>query len=168
MLSTAVHSVPWPYITPLLGLVVLSHLLIFYLFPLDAWYRTFAEWKFFDVQKSNTLNEYLRDSQKVVKDGLSKVTCPAITFSAIVFRLTVQANVFPILSDNGYKTILSPKFANEVARLPTLSFNKMLSIDFHAHIAGFSPFAQFEKGATIFQDGVRMKLTQALGRLTHP
>lgn len=131
--------------------------MIFYLLPLDAWYRTFAEWKFFGVQKSNTLDEYLHYSQKVVKDGLAKVTCPARTFSATVFRLTVQANVFPILSDNGYRTILSPKFANEIARLPTLRFDKMLSIDFHAHIAGFSPFAQFEKGAEIFQDAVRMK-----------
>lgn len=105
----------------------------------------------FDIQKSNTLDEYLHDSQKVVKDGLAKLTCPAITSSATVFRLMVQANVFPILSDNGYRTILSPKFANEIARLPTLSFDKMLSIDFHAHIAGFTPFARFEKGAEIFQ-----------------
>jgi hypothetical protein len=71
-----------------------------------------------------------------------------------------------MISDNGYKTVLSPKFANEISRLPTLSFSKIFEVEFHTHIAGFSPFEQFAKASNIFQDAVRTKLTQALGELS--
>lgn len=68
-----------------------------------------------------------------------------------------------MISDNGEKTVLAPKYANEICRLPSLSFSKIMGSEFHAHIAGFTPFAQFSTGTEIFQDAVRMKLTQALG-----
>lgn len=47
--------------------------------------------------------------------------------------------------------------------MPSLSFSNVLAKEFHANIAGFAPFAQFTTTANIFQDAVRMKLTQALG-----
>lgn len=71
--------------------------------------------------------------------------------------------MFNILSDNGVKTVFSPKYASEISKIPSLSFSKILAAEFHAHIAGFEPFAQLTTRSNIFQDAVRMKLTQTLG-----
>lgn len=38
-----------------------------------------------------------------------------------------------------------------------------MASEFHSNIPGFKPFALFTTSANIFQDAVRMKLTQALG-----
>ncbi|KAJ5134444.1 hypothetical protein N7476_002350 [Penicillium atrosanguineum] len=151
MLSTAVSSVPWHEAVSIVGVIVLIPLVIFYLFPLDVWYHTFASWKkAFDDEKPNDINEYIHNSQELFKQGLSK------------------ANVFRIFSDNGIKTILAPKFANEIAKSPILNFTKIIETEFHANVKGFSPFGELAKREDIFVDAVRIKLTQALGSITKP
>lgn len=67
------------------------------------------------------------------------------------------------MTDNGYRTVLSPKYATEISRLPTLSFGKIMQHEFHSWVPGFSPFYEFDRSET-FQDAVRLKLTQALGK----
>jgi hypothetical protein len=58
---------------------------------------------------------------------------------------------------------LSPKYANEIRSHPALSFGKAVAKEFHTYIPGFEPFKQTSSSENIFQDAVRMKLTQALG-----
>ncbi|KAJ6130412.1 hypothetical protein N7512_003192, partial [Penicillium capsulatum] len=77
------------------------------------------------------------------------------------------SNIFRVMTDNGYRTVLSPKYASEISRLPNLSFGKIMSTEFHAWLPGFDPFFQFDLSDT-FQKAVRMKLTQALGRIAKP
>ncbi|KAJ5173381.1 hypothetical protein N7492_005974 [Penicillium capsulatum] len=79
-----------------------------------------------------------------------------------------KANVCYLDSDNGVRTVLSPAFANEIRSNPALSFSGAVSEEFHAHIKGFEPFAQFAHTADIFRDAVRIKLNQALGSITKP
>ncbi|KAJ5304275.1 uncharacterized protein N7443_003935 [Penicillium atrosanguineum] len=149
MLSTAVSSVPWHEAVSIVGVIVLIPLVIFYLFPLDVWYHTFASWKkAFDDEKPNDINEYIHNSQELFKQGLSKV-------SNLPDDLTPWC-------DNGIKTILAPKFANEIAKSPILNFTKIIETEFHANVKGFSPFGELAKREDIFVDAVRIKLTQAL------
>jgi hypothetical protein len=76
----------------------------------------------------------------------------------------IQSDIFCIVTDNGYKTVLAPKYAAEVSKLAKLSFSPIMARDFHSDIEGFEPFREFAfDGANIFQTAVRMKLTQALG-----
>ncbi|KAJ5665275.1 uncharacterized protein N7477_007723 [Penicillium maclennaniae] len=72
------------------------------------------------------------------------------------------------MSDNGIKTILAPKFANEIARSPILNFTTVVGFEMHANTQGFSPFGELAKSEDIFVDAVRIKLTQALGSITKP
>lgn len=68
------------------------------------------------------------------------------------------------MSDNGVQVILSPVFADELRSNPSLTFSGSVSEEFHSHIKGFEPTAQFTHGNDIFQDAVRVKLNQALGK----
>ena len=74
----------------------------------------------------------------------------------------MQASVFKLVGENGLKTVLAPKYAKEISDVKALSFARVMTTDFHSHIDGFDPFSQFED--YVFQDAVRTKMTQALGR----
>ena len=74
-----------------------------------------------------------------------------------------QAPTFRILTETGYKIVLSPSYAQEIRNLETLSFGRFTAKEFHAHVHGFEPFAQAAMQDQIFQDAIRTKLTQSLG-----
>ncbi|KAL2865244.1 cytochrome P450 [Aspergillus lucknowensis] len=93
---------------------------------------------------------YLHHAQSLIKSGLSK------------------CSVFNIVSESGVKTVLSPKYANELRSHEHLSFGGAIQREFHANIAGFEPFQSATTSDEIFQDAIRMKLTQRLGTITKP
>ncbi|KAF7165490.1 hypothetical protein CNMCM5623_009612 [Aspergillus felis] len=60
---------------------------------------------------------------------------------------SLEASIFRVHSDNGIKAVLAPEYANEI----------------RAHdIYEFEPFSQLASSDGIFQDAIRMKLTQNL------
>jgi hypothetical protein len=63
----------------------------------------------------------------------------------------------------GIKTILSPSYANEISRLPGLSFSKTIAQEVHSTLKAFDPFLQLDSENETFQDAVRMRLTRVLG-----
>ena len=73
--------------------------------------------------------------------------------------------VFRILTDNGYKLVLSPKYANEIRSREDLNFVKAAVDRFHAEIPGFEVFKQATRADDILQDAIRTKMTQSLGIL---
>jgi hypothetical protein len=73
MIANTISSVSWQEAFPLLGVIVLSPVCFFYLFPFDLWYRTLASWKAFDAGKSNNVNDYIQNSQELLSEGLAKV-----------------------------------------------------------------------------------------------
>ncbi|BCS23009.1 cytochrome P450 [Aspergillus puulaauensis] len=79
-----------------------------------------------------------------------------------------QWPVFRILTDNGYKLVLSPKYANEIRSHEDLNFVKAAVDRFHAEIPGFEVFKQATRADDILQDAIRTKMTQSLGSVTKP
>lgn len=77
----------------------------------------------------------------------------------------LQWPVFRILTDNGYKLVLSPKYANEIRSHEDLNFVKAAVDRFHAEIPGFEVFKQATRADDILQDAIRTKMTQSLGML---
>lgn len=70
--------------------------------------------------------------------------------------------MFRIITDAGTRTMLSPKYANEIRSLPQLSLSDNLKTELHADLPGFEPFG-IVANHTIVQDLVRIKITQNLG-----
>ncbi|KAE8317069.1 cytochrome P450 [Aspergillus transmontanensis] len=93
---------------------------------------------------------FLADAHNLIKAGLAK------------------APAFQIVTENGKRVVLDAKYANELRSHDDLSFGLHTANDFHAHITGFQPFKQGSNDDEIFQNAVRMKLTQSLGNLTQP
>ncbi|KAL2802262.1 cytochrome P450 [Aspergillus granulosus] len=75
---------------------------------------------------------------------------------------------FEIATENGYRVILGPQYANEVRSHEAVSFGRAVAHDFHAHIPGFEPFKEGTGAEQILQDVIRMRLTQSLGAVTKP
>ncbi|KAL2857577.1 cytochrome P450 [Aspergillus pseudodeflectus] len=75
---------------------------------------------------------------------------------------------FEIATENGYRVILGPQYANEVRSHEALSFGRAVAHDFHAQIPGFEPFKEGTGAERVLQDVVRMRLTQSLGAVTKP
>ncbi|KAF9889504.1 hypothetical protein FE257_007214 [Aspergillus nanangensis] len=104
----------------------------------------------FEIKSSSAKRRFLSNAYNLIKSGLAK------------------SNVFWIISDNGPKLALSPKYANEIRSHAALSFGGSIAREFHSNIRGFEPFKQGTTGDEIFQDAVRMRLTQSLGHVTQP
>ncbi|KAL3487044.1 hypothetical protein BJX62DRAFT_241441 [Aspergillus germanicus] len=66
---------------------------------------------------------------------------------------------FNIVGDNGFHTVLSPRYATEIRSHPGLSFGAVMEHDFHAYVRGFEPF-KLDTG--IAENAVRTQLTQRL------
>lgn len=151
------------YSFPLLCLVPLALLL----------YKIIA-WRLFQASTSKAVRTYLIDAAGLLRVGLSKVRRLLVSpeynlMSNSHFPLTLgflqsfQSDSFQFLSDNGYKTILSPKYTSEISRHPSLNFGEALASENHFHIRGFDPFRQFTAAGHAFQNAVRTELTRALG-----
>lgn len=78
-------------------------------------------------------------------------------------RRVNQASAFRIITENGEKTILSPKYAPEIRSHPALNFGLSVADEFHSTLPGFEPFAEGTSVESILQDAIRTKLTQSLG-----
>ncbi|KAL4864283.1 hypothetical protein BDV12DRAFT_189022 [Aspergillus spectabilis] len=104
-----------------------------------------SEWRSTNAQK-----RFLSNGRSLIKNGLGK--WPA----------------FNIVTENGRRIVLGPQYANEIRSHEALSFSKAIAHDFHAELHGFEPFKQGTRSDEIFQDAVRMKLTQSLGNVTKP
>ncbi|GAB1216308.1 hypothetical protein ATERTT37_005521 [Aspergillus terreus] len=100
-----------------------------------------------ELSSSNAKKRFLADAGNLIKIGLSK------------------ASVLRLVSDNGdVKTVLHPKYVNDIRSHPALSFGTAIQKEFHADagIHGFEPFKQGSTAGEIFQYAVRIKLTQSL------
>ncbi|KKZ59939.1 hypothetical protein EMCG_05230 [[Emmonsia] crescens] len=93
---------------------------------------------------------FLKDARSLIEEGLSK------------------ASAFRLITDNGPKTVLSSDYADEIRNHPALNFGAAIAKEFHANIRGFDTFKQGTRADEIFQDAVRMKLTQNLGNVIEP
>ncbi|GES66576.1 cytochrome P450 [Aspergillus terreus] len=78
-----------------------------------------------------------------------------------------KSDVFGLMTINGPKIVLAPKFAQEIRSNPALSVSAFSSSELHAHIRGFDVFRQGEAD-DILQDTVRSKITQSIGELIQP
>lgn len=59
---------------------------------------------------------------------------------------------------------MASRYAKEVGGNRLMSFGEAIAHEFHADIAGFEPFELGTTDQDIFQDAVRMRLTQRLGK----
>ncbi|KAJ5104702.1 hypothetical protein NUU61_002049 [Penicillium alfredii] len=145
MLTDYTNMPLWAEFLPLCGILILGPILLLYVlqfksssFPLINPKRPFE----FNAVRAKKI--FLSDGHNLIKSGLSK------------------SSIFRLFGDNGYRTVLSPKYADEIRSHPALSFSNAIRQEFHGNIKGFEPFKQFSVGNEVFQDAVRMKLTQAL------
>ncbi|KAL4892150.1 cytochrome P450 [Aspergillus ambiguus] len=106
--------------------------------------------KTFEFSPANAKKRFLKDARNLIKSGLGK------------------SSVFRVLSDNGIKTVLHPKYANDIRSHPGLSFGTAIQKEFHSEIPGFEPFKTGTSADQVFQYAVRTKLTQSLGNVTEP
>ncbi|KAJ5761129.1 hypothetical protein N7520_008285 [Penicillium odoratum] len=99
--------------------------------------------------KGRARARYMKDAATLIKKGLN------------------EAGVFRIITDVGTRTMLSPKYANEIRSLPQLSLSDNLKTELHADLPGFEPFG-IVANHTIVQDLVRIKITQNLANSLMP
>ncbi|PYI12549.1 cytochrome protein [Aspergillus sclerotiicarbonarius CBS 121057] len=118
--------------------------------PYKAPFPVINQSRFFDIGHTAGKKRFLQGAHRMIRAGLSK------------------SSVFYITSDNGPKIVLAPKYAHEIRSHHALSFGKAATNEFQANIRGFEPFRQGTTGDRIFQDAIRMKLTQNLGNVTRP
>ncbi|KAJ0417350.1 cytochrome P450 [Aspergillus carlsbadensis] len=104
----------------------------------------------FEIRLIHAKKRFLFNARGLIRAGLDK--WPAFT----------------IATENGYRVILGPQYANEVRSHEALSFGRAVAHDFHAHIPGFEPFMEGTGAERVLQDVVRMRLTQSLGAVTKP
>ncbi|KAJ5820053.1 hypothetical protein N7474_005644 [Penicillium riverlandense] len=115
-------------------IIALSPILLFFLtapkrqhFPL----LNGREW--FELSYTHAKQRYLSDARNIIRSGLK------------------EASVFRVISDNGPKTILAPKYATDIRSHPSLSFGASISKEFHSNIRGFEPFQQGTRSDELFQ-----------------
>ncbi|KAJ5790952.1 uncharacterized protein N7518_007963 [Penicillium psychrosexuale] len=133
----------------LIGLVLLSGL--FFLLaatrksdlPLVNGKRPFE----FGIAKAR--QRYLKNAHSLITAGLEK------------------AGAFRIVTENGTRTILSPKYADDIRSHRDLSLSAALVKEHHVNIAGFDA-VKVTVTSDIIQDTVRTKLTQNLLNITEP
>lgn len=58
---------------PFAGVLLLSPLLLFYLFPLENHLRTLTSWKLFNADPSKPVKDYLYNAKVLLKEGFTKV-----------------------------------------------------------------------------------------------
>ncbi|KAJ5294327.1 hypothetical protein N7508_009148 [Penicillium antarcticum] len=103
----------------------------------------------FEFGKSRARARYMKDAATLIKKGLN------------------EAGVFRIITDNGTRTMLAPKYANDVRSLPELSLTDNLATELHVNLPGFEPF-RVTANDNIIQDTVRVKITQNLANAMIP
>ncbi|KAG2419448.1 hypothetical protein HFD88_004244 [Aspergillus terreus] len=151
MLETVTELPRWDLIG-LIGLSVISTLL-FFLSPFQRSPFPLINGKgILELSLSKAKKRFLADAANLIKIGLSK------------------ASVIRLVSDNDVKTVLHPKYVNDIRSHPALSFGTAIQKEFHADVGihGFEPFKQGSTAGEIFQYAVRTKLTQSLGNVTEP
>lgn len=65
---------------PFAGVLILSPLLLFYLFPLESRLRELTSWKLFDAHPSKAVKDYLTNAQGLIGEGLAKVCSLDLSF----------------------------------------------------------------------------------------
>ncbi|PKY01127.1 cytochrome P450 [Aspergillus campestris IBT 28561] len=100
--------------------------------------------KRFEFQSTNAKRRFVQNAQNLIQAGLAK------------------ASAFRIITENGEKTVLSPKYAPELRSHHALNFGLSVAEEFHSTLPGFEPFAEGTSVESILQDAIRTKLTQSL------
>ncbi|PGH15783.1 hypothetical protein AJ79_02163 [Helicocarpus griseus UAMH5409] len=150
LLNTVLHS---PGLDPLAlagAFVVLSTLYFVWTSSQKPPFPLINGKKPFEIKYTNARKRFLRDARNLINTGFS------------------QASVFRLVSDDGTKIVLDAKYANDIRSHHGLSFGAAVAREFHSTLPGFEPFKQGTTSDEIFQDAVRMKLTQSLGNVTEP
>lgn len=73
MLSTPMTEIPVIELLPFVGVLLLSPLLLFYLFPLESRLRSFTSCEIFNAHPSKAVKDYLYNAKGLVKEGFAKV-----------------------------------------------------------------------------------------------
>lgn len=73
MLSTPMSEIPVIDFLPFAGALLLSPLLLFYLFPLESHLRSFTSWKLFNAHPSKAVKVYLYNAKNLLEEGFAKV-----------------------------------------------------------------------------------------------
>ncbi|THC90536.1 hypothetical protein EYZ11_009999 [Aspergillus tanneri] len=150
MLFDLVDASHYLDIFPLLGVLLLSALTLFYTPLTRPQLPLVNDKKPFELQYANAKKRFVTDARNLIKNGLTKTSA------------------FRIVTENGNKIVLSPKYANEIRNIEELSFNAAIASDFHGNIRGFNVFKERTASSNVFLDAVRMKLTSSLGKITEP
>ncbi|CZR37631.1 uncharacterized protein FPRO_07178 [Fusarium proliferatum ET1] len=74
---------------------------------------------------------------------------------------------FRIMTDHGMMTVLNPKYTDELRNIPQLNHARAIAKFVNSHLPGYEPFHTFGYGGDIIQDVIKLKVTPALGQLTH-
>ncbi|CAG8135836.1 unnamed protein product [Penicillium salamii] len=143
------------FISPLIAVETLAIALLpilVYLFaiPKSPHFPLINGKRLFEISDASSKKRYLTDAHELIKSGLQK------------------ASVFRIISDNGPKTVLAPKYATEIRSHPGLSFGTSIEDEFHSYVRGFEPFQLGPRSEELFQVAIRTKLTQSLASVMEP
>jgi len=85
---------------------------------------------------------------------------------AIIEGLKRYPGPFQVMTGTGPKIVLPNRYAEEMRSDPNLSFDKAFSKDFFVNYPGFDAHRMGLADDNIFQDTIRVKLTQSLGLIT--
>ncbi|KAJ5223938.1 hypothetical protein N7468_008480 [Penicillium chermesinum] len=102
-----------------------------------------------EIGTSCAQRRYMTNAAALIKSGLD------------------QGGLFRIITDVGVRTMLSPKYANEIRSNPDLSLTDNLTTELHVNLPGFEPFRVTAR-ENLIQDTVRTKITQNLASAMDP
>ncbi|EEH36078.2 hypothetical protein PAAG_00401 [Paracoccidioides lutzii Pb01] len=101
----------------------------------------------FEFRSANAAKRFMRNAASLIEEGFSKRF-----FALLLMMVPGSSSQLP--------------YIDEIRNHPALNFNSAISKEFHADFPGFDTFKQGATACEIFQDAVRIKLTQSLGNVT--
>ncbi|KAH8691177.1 cytochrome P450 [Talaromyces proteolyticus] len=128
-----------------IGFVILTISFLHRIFFSRSTFPMISGRRLFEIGHKNAQERFVSDAYNIIKSGFAK-----------------SADGFRLITDNGCKLALAPKYANEIRNIESLSFSDFIAREFHAHIPGFEPFRRATMNHQLFQEVVRTHLTQAL------
>ncbi|KAL5358183.1 cytochrome P450 [Aspergillus floccosus] len=124
-------------------LLVVTTLFIILKLPQKSQFPLINGRRFFEFGDSRARERYANDASNLFMAGLDK------------------ASIFRIVSQNGPRIVLAPRYVNDIRKDPALNAPKYISHELNAHVPGLEVFAQVAKNP-ILDETIRTKLTPNL------
>ncbi|KAF5664267.1 hypothetical protein FHETE_7149 [Fusarium heterosporum] len=137
--------------TSLISCIIVVGLTIWYFSGDRSQYPLINPRGAFQFTHGKVKQHFIRNGRQLLDSGLEKY----------------NGRPFRVMTDHGMMTVLHPKYTDELRNIPQLNHARAIAKFVNSHLPGYEPFHTFGYGGDIIQDVIKLKVTPALGQLTH-